>query len=531
MFQRKFFEFFASVGKPAIPNSDFPYSADELLLDMEYARIHGAAIIHNAAKDYSFEYGNCQAIKLANENVSLFSLAVVSPTACIETDNKNYFEDLLNNGFKGFVLLENSLLSGSLSPESMSKIAETLLNHKKPLIVCNTASEARFDKVNKLAKAFPELNIVMQGTTWNTNRMFFEVMDQNPNLYFDISSNHTNGILEITKKHFGIERALYSSTWPQKSMGAMKSMVEYADITDADKDLVASGNACRLFGIFSDELTLYDDSQCKLDGIALEADAGQPISVPVIDAHSHIGAKGCATNTTIMKFSSPDEIVKKLDRTGIDTTFTAPWSGISYDGIQAGKEILDAYKNYPGRFLGYMCCNPNYPDNLEAAKEMILQNPDAFVGIKPYPPSFGFELTDEVMKDWFEFADKHHLLVLIHGGNAHYVEQTEHLSSVYKNATFVLAHCGVNFSIAKKCAEITNKRENVVLDITITSTTRKMVEFLVDKVGADKIVFGSDMPMRDLSPQLGWICYADIPLEDKKKILSENIKRLLDNRI
>ncbi|MBQ2932046.1 MAG: amidohydrolase family protein [Clostridia bacterium] len=438
---------------------------------------------------------------------------------------------MLNNGVKGFVLLDNPLLSGSLSPESMSKIAETLVNHKKPLILCNTSTEARFDKVSKLAKAFPELDIVMQGTTWNTNRLFFEVMDQNSNLYFDISSNHTNGILEITKKHFGIQRALYSSTWPQKSMGAMKSMVEYADITDADKTLVASGNACRLFGISHNELTLYDDSQCKLDEIALEADAGKPISVPVIDAHSHIGAKGCATNTTIMKFSSPDEIVKKLDRTGIDTTFTAPWSGISYDGIQAGKEILDAYKNYPGRFLGYMCYNPNYPNNLESAKEMILQNPDAFVGIKPYPPSFGFELTDDVMKDWFEFADKHHLLVLIHGGNAHYAEQTDYLSSIYKNATFVLAHCGVNFSIAKKCAEIANKRDNVVLDITITATTRKMVEFLVAEVGADKIVFGSDMPMRDLSPQLGWICYADIPIEDKKKILAENIKRLLDKRI
>lgn len=531
MFQRKYFECFASVGRPAIPNSDFPYSTSELLLDMEYARIHGAAIIHNAAKDYSFEYGNCEAIALANETARLFSLAVVTPTACIDTDNKNYFEDLLNSGVKGFVVLDNSLLSGSLSPESISKIAEALTNRKKPLIVCNAASEARLDKVSKLAKAFPELDIIVQGTTWSTNRLFFEVMDQNPNLCFDISSNHTNGILEITKKHFGIERALYSSTWPQKSMGAMKSMIEYADIADADKNLVASGNACRLFGISPDELTLYDDNQCKLDEIALEADAGKPISVPVIDAHSHIGAKGCATNSTIMKFSTPDEIVKKLDRTGIDTTFTAPWSGISYDGIQAGKEILDAYKNYPGRFLGYMCCNPNYPDNLDAAKEMISQNPEAFVGIKPYPPSFGFELTDNVMKDWFEFADEHRLLVLIHGGNAKYIEQTDSLSSIYKNATFVLAHCGVNFSIAKKCAEIANKRDNVVLDITITATTRKMVEFLVAEVGGDKIVFGSDMPMRDLSPQLGWICYADIPIEDKKKILAENIKRLLDKRI
>ena len=54
-----------------------------------------------------------------------------------------------------------------------------------------------------------------------------------------------------------------------------------------------------------------------------------------------------------------------------------------------------------------------------------------------------------------------------------------------------------------------------------------MIEFLVEQVGADKVLYGSDFPMRDPAPQLGWVCYAKIPVEDKKKILAGNVARLL----
>ena len=64
-------------------------------------------------------------------------------------------------------------------------------------------------------------------------------------------------------------------------------------------------------------------------------------------------------------------------------------------------------------------------------------------------------------------------------------------------------------------------------ELTYTTLTRGMVEYLVREEGADKVLYGSDLPMRDPSPQLGWVAYARIPEEDKAKILSVNIQRLL----
>lgn len=525
--QRKYFEFFASAGRPAVPDKNHPWEAEVLLEDMKYARIHGASFIHNSARDYSFEYGNNAAIHLSEKKERLYPLALIPSTAHIETGNPDYYDELLQSGACGFVMMPKSSLRSLLTPKAMEKAVAALVSYKKPLIVTGVNDDNLFKSLVELASLFPELPIIMQGVSWGANRLFMEAMDSASNLYFDISSNHTNSILELTKKHFGLERALYSSAWPVKSMGAMKSMIEYADISDADKDLVAHGNACRLFGINPDALQLYDESECEFDTIAREADAGIPLSVPVIDAHSHLVGSKNSVNSAYMPYSDAKAMADKMDRMGIDSTITAPWIGICYDGIAGNEEVIASSKTFPKRFLGFSTCNINYPEEINAVKEYHLKNPDLFVGIKPYPPAYKFKLQDECCRPWLEFANEHHLPALIHCEWTDYLEQVDKVAPLYPNITFILAHSGASFYLAEHNSALAKKYPNIVLDITYTTTGRGMIEFLVGQVGADRVIFGTDTPMRDSAPQLGWVCYAKISETDKKKILAENIKRII----
>lgn len=55
-----------------------------------------------------------------------------------------------------------------------------------------------------------------------------------------------------------------------------------------------------------------------------------------------------------------------------------------------------------------------------------------------------------------------------------------------------------------------------------------VIEYFVKEIGAEKILFGTDSPMRDPRPQVGWLAYADISFEDKKLIFGGNMKRILD---
>ena len=57
--------------------------------------------------------------------------------------------------------------------------------------------------------------------------------------------------------------------------------------------------------------------------------------------------------------------------------------------------------------------------------------------------------------------------------------------------------------------------------------TRELIEYAVGTIGADRIVYGSDVPGRDFSAQLGRVLGARISDADRRKILAGNAERIL----
>ncbi len=59
--------------------------------------------------------------------------------------------------------------------------------------------------------------------------------------------------------------------------------------------------------------------------------------------------------------------------------------------------------------------------------------------------------------------------------------------------------------------------------------TNGTIEYMVKELGSERVLYGSDAPMRDPFPQFGWVVYADISEEDKKNILGRNMQRILSD--
>jgi predicted TIM-barrel fold metal-dependent hydrolase len=70
------------------------------------------------------------------------------------------------------------------------------------------------------------------------------------------------------------------------------------------------------------------------------------------------------------------------------------------------------------------------------------------------------------------------------------------------------------------------KYDNLYLQITYTTVTEGAMELICREGVAHKTLYGTDAPMRDPRPQLGWVAHADISVEDKKLILGENMRRI-----
>ena len=98
------------------------------------------------------------------------------------------------------------------------------------------------------------------------------------------------------------------------------------------------------------------------------------------------------------------------------------------------------------------------------------------------------------------------------------------LAKRHPRTTLIAAHAGGDYEYGAKTFR---SCENVLLDIGGNECNAGYVEILVNHVGADRVIFGTDMPGRSFPSQLAKVLGADLPAEDKDKILYRNMAAVL----
>jgi predicted TIM-barrel fold metal-dependent hydrolase len=133
---------------------------------------------------------------------------------------------------------------------------------------------------------------------------------------------------------------------------------------------------------------------------------------------------------------------------------------------------------------------------------------------------------DARYEPWWKYGNAHHLFALMHPSD-NFKEEMNDLAARFPNINFLLAHSGWTWKQARLHVELAKKFPNCFLEITFTSVTNGTIEYMVKEVGSERVLYGSDAPMRDPFPQFGWVVYADISEEDKRNILGKNMQKIL----
>src|SRR5664280_3876318 len=91
--------------------------------------------------------------------------------------------------------------------------------------------------------------------------------------------------------------------------------------------------------------------------ILASARQGLPLKELIIDAHGHLGAW--------MQFYIPHNdaagIVEVMDRCGVNAIAISGMLSIGPDYKAGNQAVAEAADAFPGRFIGYVTINPNYP--------------------------------------------------------------------------------------------------------------------------------------------------------------------------
>ncbi len=244
--------------------------------------------------------------------------------------------------------------------------------------------------------------------------------------------------------------------------------------------------------------------------------------LPIIDAHAHMGPN----YGTYMSKCSMDEMVEVMDKENIEMVFCSPHSAL-FDPVMKNDEIEVAMKKYPDRFRAYFAYNPNYADEYLAKINDVL-DVKGYIGFKFLPTYHRYPLSGENYRPVLEFADKHNLAILIHTwGNNDPHNAPKHIDGIaglYRNAKFIMGHSAPGE--LDEAIKVAQKYENVYLDLCDIHRHSGIVDKMVNAIGADRVLFGTDVPWYDPAYGIGSVLFSKISDEDKYKILYKNAKEL-----
>lgn len=261
---------------------------------------------------------------------------------------------------------------------------------------------------------------------------------------------------------------------------------------------------------------------------ALKQCGGQMIKdIIAIDSHTHINHGSKFDSSPEDKFYDASlEYLTKLNfscniRTMLCSTFS---SVLRTDEVEEENEYLYDLSEKVSHLYQWVVIDPRNKNTFTQADRML--DSKKCVGIKLHPPCHGYTL-DEFGEQLCSFANERGAIVQIHPEMS--PDYILPFANKYKDATFIMAHmCTHGNGNAKAISNAENG--NVYIDTSgIASSKNKGIETVVEKVGSDRILFGTDTYAAGF--QRGRIEYALIDEIHKENILRNNALRLFSKKL
>ena len=244
----------------------------------------------------------------------------------------------------------------------------------------------------------------------------------------------------------------------------------------------------------------------------------------IIDFHTHPFLSEddsiCIYKSTTKTF--PDDLFS----IGIDrfcgSVITYRSSGIGNTKI-SNDTALALREKYGNKYNPGFMVHPNFPEESIEELKRAKDNGVRLIGeLVPY--AYKWQYDSDGFYTILEYTDKEDFVYSMHTTD---IEVMRKIAKEHKNTQFVFAHPG-EASQVEKHISVMLECENVYLDISGTGLFRYgMLNHLVSRVGADRILFGSDYPICNPNMYIAGVEFEKLTDTEKDLIFAGNAKRLL----
>jgi uncharacterized protein len=251
--------------------------------------------------------------------------------------------------------------------------------------------------------------------------------------------------------------------------------------------------------------------------------------IGIWDNHCHISGMAGVTATERI-----DALLRIADRVGVERLCLH--LGRHLGGENPPPEqfcsdndfVLEAMRHAKNRVLGYVYLNPNYLDvSLKEFDRCVVNGP--MVGIKLWVAKkcSAAEL-DPIVKRAAEqkAVIYQHTWLKVQGNQAGESTPMDvvELSRRHPGVKILCGHSGGDW---ERGIRMIRSSPDILLEIAGSDPTSGFVEMAVRELGAERVVFGSDVSGRSFSSQIAKVMGAEIPDAAKRLILRDNLRGLL----
>jgi len=240
------------------------------------------------------------------------------------------------------------------------------------------------------------------------------------------------------------------------------------------------------------------------------------------------------------RMATAEELLASMDEDGVDLSVVLNIGWVSHElCVKTNDYILGSVSRYPTRLVGFCAIQPGAGDAAIAELERCAEAGAKGIG-ELRSDVQGFDLTDKAkMKPLVDAALKHNLIFLTHSSEPVGHEYSGKGSITpdilysfitgFPNLKIVCAHWGGGLPFYALMPEVDKALANVFFDTAATIFLYKpqIFEQMGRIIGSDKILFGTDYPIMHQSRVLDQIQSAQLPEEDKARILGANAQKLL----
>jgi hypothetical protein len=289
-----------------------------------------------------------------------------------------------------------------------------------------------------------------------------------------------------------------------------------AELSDADKRRIAGDNMRRLMRWCRPVHPKVAQQPAADAYVAIGRGAPVPKELRFRDCHGHLGGKACHYHIPDGRL---DSTVAEMERQGVQKACVFSFAGVFSDEVHGNDIVAEAVRRFPDRFVGSTLLNPHRGREamlreLERCRRMGLR------GVKLIPHYQDYPEEGPLIGVACQWAHERRQVIL-----NHYWGPAEHLARLirrYPGACYVTGHTTAEYAaLMKKCDNL------YVCSCPLWSGPRDG-EQVVAAIGAERLLFGSDLQDLPIAWGLGPILFARLSPREKGLIHCGNLRRILE---